>query len=160
MLKKIKELDKSSFEWKLLLIGKINPQVMESYLDKLTATKIQKLIEDELSKKNQREKIIIPIVRTLKWLAMLISLGLCVLLAYRLLMRMEEVIEAIQYHIFLLVFAIVFILIVLILLNAGLFLLHQSLIRSIKNKEEKIEFMDKYLKFKLKKIRETNCVSD
>lgn len=146
MLKKITELDKNSFMWKLLLIGKINPQIIKSYLDKLTATEIQKLIEDELSKKNQREKIIIPIVRTLKWLAMLISLGLCGLLAYRLLMRMEEVLEAIQYHIFLLVFAIAFLLIVLILLNAGLFLLQQYLIRSIKNKEEKIEFMEKYLK--------------
>lgn len=145
-MKKISELDKSSFEWKLLLIGKINPQVMESYLDKLTATEIQKLIEDELSKKNQREKIIIPIVRTLKWLAMLISLGLCGLLAYRLLMRMEEVLEAIQYHIFLLVFAIVFLLIVLILLNAGLFLLHRTLIKSIQNSSEKIEFMEKHLK--------------
>lgn len=159
-MKKISELDKSSFEWKLLLIGKINPQIMESYLDKLTVIEIKKLIANELRRKRKKETFIIPIVRVLKWITMLVSFGLCGLFIYRIGWQMQEVLKVVKYQISILIFVILVFLIGLVLFNFGLFLLHRTLIKSIQNSSEKIEFMDKYLKFKLKKIRENNCVSD
>lgn len=150
MLKKITELDKSSFEWKLLLMGKINPQIMENYLDKLTVTEIQKIIVDELNKKIKREKIIIPIVRILKWMVMLISFGLCGLFIYRIGWQMQEVLKVIKYQIPILIFVILVFLIGLVLFNFGLFLLHRALIKSTRNSSEKIKFIENYLKNKLK----------